>query len=106
MYTCMYIVLDKCMQYLKYCIVTQDVRDEVRQKYGTDEAATALLCALEAAVSVTPQCLTKIVNVLEGSAVTKQVASKMRKALSKSLSSRKMRSSSPNHGRLYDSVVP
>ena len=93
------------MQDLKYYTVTQDERDEVRQKYGTDEAATALLCALEAIVSATPQCLTKIVSVLEGSPVTKQVASKMRKALSKSLSARKMRSSSPNHGRLCDSVV-
>ena len=94
------------MQHLKYCIVTQDVRDEVRQKYGTNGAATTLQCALETTVSATPQCLTEIVSVLEGSTVTKQVASKMKKALSKGLSKRRMRSSSPNLGRLYDSVVP
>ena len=70
------------------------------------EAATSLLCALEAAVSVTPQCLTKILSVLEGSTVTEPAVSKMRKALSKSFSARRMTSSLPNPGRLCISVVP
>ena len=91
---------------MKYCIVTQDVRNEVRQKYGTDEAANVLLCALESRVSVTPQCLTKILSVLEGSTVTNPVASKIRKTLSKSFSARRKTSSSPNPGRLYISVAP
>ena len=67
-------------------------------KHGM-EAATALLRALESRVSVTPQCLAKILGVLEGSSVTEPAASKMRKAHSKSLSARRIApSSSPNPG--------
>ena len=74
-------------------IVSQDARDEVCHKCGT-ETATALLRALEATVSLTPQCLTKILSVLEGSTVTEPAASKMRKALSKSFIARKRSKSS------------
>ena len=74
-------------------IVLQDVLDEVRHKHGV-EAATALLHALESSVSVTPQCLAKILSVLEGSSVTEPAASKMKKALSKSFITRRRTESS------------
>ena len=64
------------------------------------EAATDLLRALESNVSVTPQCLAKILSVLEGSSVTEPAASKMKKALSKGfIARRKARSSSSTHGK-------
>ena len=73
------------------------------------ETATALLHALETAVSLTPQCLTKILTVLEGSAVTEPVASKMRKALLKGFSARRTAAlPSPKPGeslRIVKSVV-
>ena len=72
----------------------------MHDKHGI-EAATALLRALESRVSVTPQCLTKILGVLEGSSVTEPAASKMRKAHSKGLNAKRLAtSSSPNPGIL------
>ena len=80
-------------------IVPQDTRNEVRDKCGM-QASTVLLCALESAVSLTPRCLTKILSVLEGSAVTESAALKMRKALSKNFIARRITTlSSPNPGK-------
>ena len=69
-------------------ISPQDVRDEVHDKRGM-EAVTALLSALEATVSVTPQCLAKILAVLEGSPLTELAVVKMKKALPKTFSTKK-----------------
>ena len=81
----------------------------MRDKCGM-QASTVLLCALESAVSVTPQCLTKILSVLQGSAVTESAALKMRKALSKNSIARRMaKSSLPNPGKsvkIIMSIIP
>ena len=80
-------------------IVLQEVCDQVRHKHGM-EAATALLRALESRVSLTPQCLTEILGVLEGSSVTELAVLKMKKALSKSfIAKRRARSSSSTPGK-------
>ena len=82
-----------------YSVITKDMHDEVRGKHGV-EAATALLCALEATIFIAPQSLAKILSVLEGSAVTEPAASKMRKELSKTYSPwRIATSTSSNPGR-------
>ena len=82
-----------------HSVISKGICDEVRDKRGK-EAATALLSALEATVSMTPQCLIKIVGVLEGCTVTESAASKMRRKLSNAFSTRRIATSaSSNPGR-------
>ena len=83
-------------------ILIKDVRNEVHDRHGM-EAAIALLHALENMISVTPQCLTKILAVLEGSALTEPATSKMKKELSKTFIQRRtVISASFNSGKVIN----
>ena len=86
-------------------VLPKEIRDEVRVKSST-EAATVLLCALESRVSVTPQCMAKILSVLEEFTVIEPTVLKMRKELPKGFNARRIATStSSDNGSFIIHVV-